>query len=331
MVVSAVVANTSFTLTLPLGLLSPSTNSGTALPIGIGDLAGNTTGASGVGWSKTVTLISWVDDFVANRQTGAKRVMGFRKAVVGVEAQYWNNQTRSGTDMSRFAGRTVTFGAWVKQKVKGGSGTFRLQLNDTVSTTNSTNGTGSGAYEFLTVTKTIAAAATDLIAIVSFEGTTSDIYYLALPTLVFGSNLPSEYAGPPREETLFAGHWNPPLLTPLAMTFPAAAYAGTGGLLFGFADQDMEAMSYGVCHHTVKGVSTKIEFTTATVGFMIFTASDIVGQLVFGPQVVTQVTNQMIVGAGILSFKAGGKFAIFTATTNTIITNATFDFDFVYL
>lgn len=333
MIVTAVTTNTSFTLALPLGLLSPASSTGSAIPIGNGDSLGNTTGASGVGWNKTVTLISWADDFSVNRATGAKRVMGFRKAVAGVETHYWNNSTRNGTDMSQFVGRTVTFGAVVRQKVKGGAGTFRLQINDTVSTTSSASGTGSGSYEFLTVTKTISANATDLLAIVSFEGTTGDVYYLGLPTLIFGSALPQTQLGPPPNEMLFAGHWNPPILTPLAMTFPATAYPGTGGLLFGFSGEDIEALSYGVAHHTIKAARCKIELTTPVAGRMLLTGSEIGtnAQLVFGPQQVTQVGGVVNVACGVLSFAPNGKFALFTAAANTVITNATFDFDVVYL
>jgi len=88
-IVRGVVANTSFIIQLQLGTISPAVSAaGTANLLGIGDPAGNTTGAASSGWNKTVTLLNWADDYTTNKCIGALRVMGIRKAAATAETLY---------------------------------------------------------------------------------------------------------------------------------------------------------------------------------------------------------------------------------------------------
>ncbi len=82
-------------------------------------------------------------------------------------------------------GRTVTAGAWVKTSVS--SGTVRIYINDGTQTYSDWH-TGGGAWEFLTVTKTISGSATTLgmHSLISADG---DVYYDGF-IMVEGTSLP---------------------------------------------------------------------------------------------------------------------------------------------
>lgn len=338
--VSSVVTNTSFTVTLPFDDLSPVSGSGTATPLGRGDLLGGSTGALATGWNKDLGVVSWVDDFAVNRCVGAKRVMGLRKTSSSVQVGAYHDIPSS--DIPAYAGRPLVFGALVSQKVQGGAGTWYLTINDGVSISTSSLGAGSsysdpryGTYQFLTATKVISPNATILQVILYLAGASGDVYYLALPTAKVGSPLTADDCGQNPQEVLSCGHWNPPLLTPLTRTFPSAAYSGTGGLLFGYSGKncDLEALSFGAMHKSVRAVKTKIELTTPTPGLCLFTGSslDAPEPLLFGPQQYTQIAGATIACQGWLPLDKNGNAALFLNQPSGVVTNATFDFDDVQL
>ncbi len=182
-------------------------------------------------------------------------------------------------------------------------------------------------FELLTVTTTIGMSATTVSLGITFDGEKGDVYYVALPTGAFGTALSIEDLGTSANATIRSvTHWNPPLLTPLRMRFPAKAYPGTNSTLYGYSGVDLEAISLGQVHHSVTAVATKIELTTAMVGANLFTGTRLDYSLVFGPQVVTQVANVMNVGQGWLPLADDGTFSIFVAQPSLFINNATFDF-----
>ena len=63
--------------------------------------------------------------------------------------------------VARWQGRTVTFGCWVRTSTVGKA---RLEVEDGVGCTFSSDHTGGGGWEFLTVTRTLDASATKLMA-----------------------------------------------------------------------------------------------------------------------------------------------------------------------
>ena len=309
--VTNVTSNTSFVAPMQLGVLSPTPSTAANIqPIMSGDIVGNTTGAASSGWNKSVSLVNWVDDYATNKCVGAKRVMGMRKTSTGPSSEgfYCATPTR---DLTKYLGRTVTFGAFVRQKVQGASGTWRLSISDGVTAnTYSTSGTGVsysnttyGGYEFISCSQVISTSATQLNLTLVLDGNLGDVYYLALPTLTFGSILFKQQCGQNPLEILDVGHWNPPRLTPLVGTFPIIAFPGTGGLLFGYSGIycDIGAMSYGTMHQTVKAIKTKIELQTSVQGANFFTGSslDSPEPLLFGPQ---QYTNGF---EGIMTLNTG--------------------------
>ena len=100
----------------------------------------------------------------------------------------------------RFAGRTVTYGAWLKTSV---ASFARLIINDSGSQTVSTNHTGGGAWEWIEVTATIGASPTSVLFQVGDTSPTGT-YYISQPMLVFGSAIGSgNYSRPMGEIVMF--------------------------------------------------------------------------------------------------------------------------------
>lgn len=338
-----IVPNTSFKVQMPFITTSPGVSSAiTAFPMGIGD-AGTSSGGPD-GWSKTSSLIMWADDFATNRCPGAVRVMGLRKGITGTENFYC---TFSSDLISKIRGRTVTLGAMVRCKV--GGTTSRLFINDGVNAATLSNVlTGSGFvdaannnYEFVSVTQTISFNATSCDFGLSTSGNAGEIYYFGIPTLKYGSGMSANDLGQMPNEHIHANaHWNPPSLVPLAKTFPASELiAGSG--LYGWAGLDIEALSYGQCHSSIRKVNAKIESTCATVNQIIFVGAmkgDLVASvpLTFGLQTYTQIAGKEIdSNMNMVPLRVGpssygsppGCFVIFGNLASTVITALTFDFD----
>ena len=333
--VVSLVNDTSFKLQAQLGGVSPAASVAvTVTPISPGDLGALGTGQCADGWKKTTTLSVWPDDFTANGCPGAIRVLGVRKGAATTESINWGCPSNT---LRKYLGRTISIGALVRQKVQAGAGTWTISIVDAVGgTTTSAAGTGVaysdptyGGFEFKFVTATISPVSTGFNVHINFNGADNDVYYVALPTGLFGSTMVVNNCRQNVTDVMRpVTHWNPPLLTPLTMTFPAAPYIG---VLYGFSDQDLEAMSLGVIHNSVAMVKCKIELITSTVGAMLFTGSKLDYSLTFGPQTATQVATVCNIGQGWLPLAHDGTFCIFTGTPTLVITNATFDFDEVYL
>lgn len=115
----------------------------------------------------------------------------------------WQNALSSKAEFyQRFAGRTVTLGAWVKTSTA--SHAF-LRLEDSTGSTDSTThtgGGGGGAWEWLEVTRPIAAATTLFQAHLRHALTTTDSY-ISQPMLVFGSAIGSSGYTRPSGEIIY--------------------------------------------------------------------------------------------------------------------------------
>ena len=331
--VVAINPNVSVTVQGNLGAISPASSfSGVVIvPIICGMSTATGSGQCADGWKKSTTTGVWADDWANNSCVGAIRTLGVIKGTSGQEAVNWTAPT---AQMARYAGKAISFGVLVKQGVQGGAGTWRAFINDNISAvTYSSSGTGVsfGGFQYLSVTATVASTSTSLSIGVSFDGNASDVYYVATPTAVFGSNISQGNLGQPLDEIARpVGHWNPPLLTPLAVQF-ASALAGTSPTAYGWTGIDMEAISLCTCHKSVVAVKCKIEWLTATLDAYIFTSNAVDYSLVFGPQAITNVINHNFVGQGWLPLHDDGTFAIWTGTNGLTPTAGTFDFDLVQL
>ena len=99
----------------------------------------------------------------------------------------------------RFAGRTVTFGAWVKTS---NANEFNLMISDDVSASSeSSHHTGGGAWEWLEVTHAVnAAPAIFKVRVMSEGDVATATAYVSQPMLVFGSAIGSgNYSRPSGE------------------------------------------------------------------------------------------------------------------------------------
>jgi hypothetical protein len=326
--VTALSPNSSMTLAGNLDSVSPGESAAATFePICPGD-NGTGTGQAADGWKKSGTLVVWADDFAANLAPGALRVMGIRK---GSPANEYLNWTVAGNKLRAFQGQTVTFGALIFQKSQAGRGTWTLSANDGDQTVTSNSGLGASGrgYQFLSVTLSISRVASRLSLQANFAGAQGDIYYVALPTAVFGRTLSQDDLGQnPNDVMRPVSHWNPPLLTPLQIKFPTHQTPPNSGQ-YGWSGIDLEAISLGVVHNSVSMVKAKIEWTTATVGAYILTGARIDYSLVFGPETVTNVAGAPNVGSGWLPLADDGTFCIFSNVGGLVPESGTFDFDLV--
>lgn len=222
--VSALVANTSFQVRLSLGRTA-STNdpSFTATPQTVGDYTGST-GDGPDGWSKTTALDLWIEDGTVNLQTGSTRVVGLRKDGSGQETFRF---VFSAGDLVQYRGKRIAFGMWVYQKIRGGSGTYRLYIND--GTLNySASGAAVASWRWLQVTREVATGATTLEIGISLDGATGDVYFVTQPCAVVAHNIPSEYYMQiPRELLIPVVGLTPVPWNNGVITFPAGADAGS--------------------------------------------------------------------------------------------------------
>lgn len=334
--VVAINPNVSITIQPPLGATSPGASSACTLqPLGPGDL-GTGTGQAADNWKKTPTMTVWADDWAANACVGAIRTMGIRKDNTSAEAVNWTLPT---IQLPRYAGRTITFGALVYQKVQSGAGTYKLYIADGIAATvYSASGTGVAysdptyaGFQFLSVTATISPTASKLEIGLELNGTTNDVYYFALPTAIVSSVLSRDNCRQPEDEICRpVGHWNPPLLLATPPSFPSVQFPAASGL-YTYNGIDLEAISLCVVHKSVVAVKCKIEWQTSTVGAYIFTGNSNDYALIFGPQTVTIVANQYNVDSGWLPLRDDGTFCLFTNIVSLAATNMTFDFDLVQL
>lgn len=335
--VKAIVPNTSVTTTLPLGLRSPAaSHGGLLIPLGVvGPQGGEGTLAFDGGWQVgPSTLLFWADDFRANQYPGDVRSLGIRKDLSTPEHFYWNGGPPG--DLPRYSGRTITCGAVVYQKAQHGGGTWRLTLDDGVGDAHSAPGTGAsvGSYELRSVTMTTSRSARRFVFSLDLDGKASDIYYMALPTCAFGSSLSQDdLAQKPQEYIQVLNHWNPPLLTPLSGSFPPVTFDGCAGVgcLYGWDNQDIEAMSFRQVHNSVKALKLKLECTFTTPGALFFVGKAPAQNWTFGPECTATPEGYETTAAGVVSVYNNGFINFFTATPSLRVTNITFDFDDIAL
>ena len=175
------------------------------------------------GWYKTATSDMWRQHNDGGTYT---KDGSFYAAKVTTTASWaalnWplSAVSTAGEWTQRFAGRTVTFGAWLKTSV---ASFARLIINDSGSQTVSTNHTGGGAWEWLEVTATIGASPTSVKVQVGDTSPTGT-YYISQPMLVFGSAIGSgNYSRPSGEIVDFENSSN------YLNSFATTAFSSTSG------------------------------------------------------------------------------------------------------
>lgn len=236
--VIAMVANASFTVRVPLGCSPASSVATTLTPVVGGAYSANATGSGPDGWTKTSTLPMWVNyprgPFVVNvpSNTGALASLGMIKDISGSEAFYMQVPP---SQLANYRGRTVTFGIYGMQKVAGGSATWRIFSNNSVSgVVNCTAvALSAGNWQWSECSVAVPAAATYLYIGVELQGALADSYYFVNPTLVLGNLIGGvqNYMRPRSEVLIPKVHISPYGWINTAVTFPATAPSYCAGSL----------------------------------------------------------------------------------------------------
>jgi len=339
--VSNLVPNVSFQVKIPFGQLTISTSMAeTAFAIGTcSEWAGNQNMGPDGGWTKTASLMMWTDDFPANKCPGARRVLGLRKTVNADEDFYWQCPEEK---LEKFLGRQFVFAQRTWMKTAGSTATARLFINDGINPPSfSPSLTGPtfsdpvyGGYQLEQVAQVISPLCTSLQIGIETDGVIGDIFYVANPTAIPGSSIADWQIGNDDQEIIYADtHFNAPSLVPWTGTMPTTALISGSGL-YGYTELDIEGLTFGQVHGSVRAVTTKLELTTPTVDQTMFLSPLNVPEiaLTFGPQCNTEAANIMDASISSMPLKPGttapapGCFAMFTNVSGGSISSATVDF-----
>ncbi len=253
--VTALVADTSITVRVPLGRLpNDATNTAsTILPVGIGSswYTLNGTGDGPDGWARFPTgaangPILW-REFGRGAHAVNMPAAVAPYALLGARLQQSGDTyvyTDQSANVSRYAGMTISFGIYTMQKIKGGANTFRIYFNDSVNGITHCNQSAAavGTWSWTECSYTVPANAAFVHAGIDLNGVTGDTYYLCDPVLTIGSSIGGvqNYLKPPNEVLIPKVH-----LTPLGpwdgatgsgtITFPTTtAVKGNAGSWYGF-------------------------------------------------------------------------------------------------
>lgn len=202
----------------------------------------------------------------------------------------------------KFAGRTITLGAWVKYT--GGADEARLAITQTSGTTYSSYHTGGGAYEWLELTVDIAPNTTTFYMSFASAGSSADeTTYWQQPMLAFGSSIGS-------------GNYSKPFGEIIELeTF--VTLANYDGVAVGASENttlNIEAESLGKIG---KGVSY---YDSTIIGTPSAATSEKILQLnpgtIPGPTIAAQTTNQHR-AKGFVNADSSGDFKI---TSSSVVT-----------
>ncbi len=265
----ALVVNTSITVRTPYGCTPSVNRSTTLLPVTAGNLSITSTGSGPDGWLKTPTMPMWRNEnrglYAANMPTdvGAYAALGMTKDSALTEHFYIYVPTQN---LAKFQGKTVVFGVYGNQKVRGGSGTWTIFTNDSVNgvRTPCANASAATGYQWQECSFTVPAATTYFYIGVQLNGAASDTYYFANPVLAIGSFIGGvKYYQKPQGEILIPQvHISPFGWINAGITFPASAASFCGSQVTCF-EHDLYAETGGIiaptvakCHGQMEGINS---------------------------------------------------------------------------
>ena len=182
--VIALVPNTSITVRTPFGMTPRVSGPSTVTPIVIGNLAAEGQGNAADGWSKSLGMPVWRDNYPANVPRTAYFSLGASKDVGRVE--YIETALRP----RLWAGKQVVFGIYGYQKVRHGTGTWSIAYNDSIDGIRHCRQVpAEAAFQWSECTVNIPEAATYVYAEVQLNGSVGDTYYFADPVLTVGRKI----------------------------------------------------------------------------------------------------------------------------------------------
>jgi len=239
------ITDTTLTVSCPFNLKPAATASGLMriVTCGAADSVGSGDGADG--WSKDTTVTIFRDDWPSNRVDDALYALTCVKGSGSTEKYY------ASLDLTKFAGRDVSFGLSARQRVKTGLGTWRVYID--------CDGTGGGittsssstsvAHNWKEVTATIPADATYANVGIELNGANGDAYCLCNPVVALGTFIGAYNYSKPYESFLPVVKVEP--WVNAGVTFDAAPFVVGRGVSY---PVDLFADSEGRIAPTVKAM-----------------------------------------------------------------------------
>ena len=252
----------TLTVQLPNNRYPSVSASGTFTTQNVGMSASVGDGDAADGWVKATTLMFWREDNLVNLLPNGLYAFGCQKGATTQEALYlqwpYDHSQPSLGDMP--LGKTISFGAAVYQKVKGGTGTwapFIAYVVDGVTTTiEGPSGSGATEYEWSEVSTFIPINTSQVLCGVGFNGTTGDTYYMANPVYSTGNFIgPFNYQKPRNE-------WLVPFISTAPISYRGAtvSFPATADTYNSYSCVfDAYAETFGSIGKSVRALSIAIE------------------------------------------------------------------------
>lgn len=261
----AMVPNRSITLRTYRGCTPGGSAPSSVTMVGVGNRAAIGTGDGPDNWTKSVTMPVWRNEprgpYAANMpdDVGAMAALGARKDAAAERLIYTPFE---GASLAQFAGKKVVFGIHGLHRVRGGSGTWRIYVNDGVSGPRrpcAAAGT-SDRYQWLECSFTVPMNPRFLHVGVALDGAAGDTYYFANPVLALGGSVggAGNYQKPRSEILVPKVHISPTGWIDAKVTFPRARVPACGGFSYCF-ERDFYAETGGRVATTVLKAQGQLE------------------------------------------------------------------------
>ena len=247
-----------FQVLAPLGRAPAISRPAVAQPVGIGMATpGNlASGDAADGWSKGPggnRLVVWREDNPVNLSPGAMYALG-----VNMDGDGAPQAVSTGPDARPFRGKTIAFGAYVLQKVRGGPGTWQAFIvsdGAAAAMAISPMADPRGGYQWREVSYRVPDDATTVSAGVRLNGAPADTYYVTDPVLTVGGLIGPDNYIKPRETLIPVVH-----ISPLGWINATIAFPKTGAANGAYAASfDIYAETGGAVAPSVKHAFGEIE------------------------------------------------------------------------
>jgi hypothetical protein len=252
------------------------------------------------GWRKDSALNLYREHNGSNTKDGefyALKIVGTASAAYEIIYQY--SISSKPEWYQKFAGRIVTFGAWVKCDTPDCT---RIAIADGVGITNSSYHTGGGSYEWIEATRTIDSSPSAFIVKIQHI-INGAIAYISQPMLVFGSSIGEGNYVPPQNKMIWLEQKK--VLTDYDNDTISAD-----------TTVNLEAQSAGAIPKDTQSVLLQIRGACATAGKNLYISADPAG-LFYPIYMFSQVANIPVVCTGLLKCDNDGNVYIIRNDTWT--------------
>lgn len=266
----AFVADTSITVRTPYGCMPSINHAATLLPVTAGNQSIIMTGSGPDGWHKTPTMAMWRNEnrgpYAANMPAdiGAYAALGMTKDTLASEHLYISVPPQN---LGKFRGKTMAFGIYGYQKVRGSEGTWTIFTTDNINGERAlcANAATTPGYQWLECSFDVPMGATFFYVGARLDGAASDTYYFVNPVFAVGNSIGGvkNYQKPENEILIPQVHISPYGWINAEIRFPAspAPYCGTFLTCF---EHDLYAETGGAiaptvtkCHGQMEGINAR--------------------------------------------------------------------------